>query len=182
MGSRYKIRDAEGLYFITFTVVGWVDLFIRNAYRDCLISSFEYCRKEKGLNIHAFVIMTSHVHMIVSSRQGFDLKDTLRDMKKFTSKELLKLIREIPESRREWMLNKFNFEANRTERGQNYLLWKEGYHAKQIETNEFLDEKLDYIHNNPVAAGFVSQPEDYVYSSGRNYAGEIGTTEVDMLK
>ncbi len=59
MGSRYKIRDESGLYFVTFTVIGWVDLFVRNAYRDCIIDSLKYCQKEKGLIVHAFVIMTS---------------------------------------------------------------------------------------------------------------------------
>ena len=66
MGSRYKIRDNEGLYFVTFTIVGWVDIFIRNVYRECIIESFDYCRVNKGLNIHAYVIMTSHIHAILS--------------------------------------------------------------------------------------------------------------------
>ncbi|MEQ9230934.1 MAG: transposase [Cyclobacteriaceae bacterium] len=181
MGSRYKIRDQEGLFFVTFTVTGWVDLFIRNDYRDCVISSFKYCRDNKGLNIHAFVIMTSHIHAILSAREGYDLTSTIRDLKKFTSKRLIESIQEIHESRREWMLNKFRFEANRTKRGKDYQLWKEGYHAKQIETNEFLEEKLDYVHQNPVVAGFVSKPEDFVYSSASNYAGEGGVIDVDIL-
>ena len=79
------------------------------------------------------------------------------------------------------MLNKFQYEAQRTKRGQDYLLWQEGYHAKQIETNHFLDQKLEYIHNNPVEAGFVSNPEDYLYSSARMYSGEQGVMEIDNL-
>lgn len=181
MGSRYKITDPEGLYFVTFTIVGWIDLFIRNDYRDRFISSISYCVKEKGLNLHAFVIMTSHVHMIISSKEGFDMVATIRDLKKYTSKELIKLIKEIPESRREWMLNKFSYEAKRTKRGQNYLLWQEGYHAKEISTAKFLMQKLDYIHDNPVVAGFVDEPHDFVYSSARNYCGEKGIIEVDLL-
>ena len=70
MGNRYKIRDQEGLYFVTFTVVGWVDLFVRNSYRDCIIGSFEYCQEKKGLNVYAFVIMTSHIHAILSAHEG----------------------------------------------------------------------------------------------------------------
>ena len=181
MGSRYKIRDQEGLYFVTFTVIGWVDLFIRKTYRDCIMESLEYCRQSKGLNIHAFVIMTSHVHLILSSREGHNLVDTIRDFKKFTSKRLINLIKSELESRREWMLNKFEYEAKRTERGRDYILWREGYHAKQIETNKFLDQKLNYIHKNPVVGGFVSREEDFLYSSARNYCGEIGVIEVDLL-
>lgn len=125
--------------------------------------------------------MTSHIHAILSSREGHDLVATIRDFKKFTSKELIRLIKEVPESRREWLLNKFNYEAKRTKRGKDYLLWQEGYHAKQIETIEFLEEKLDYIHDNPVEGGFVSCSEDYLYSSARNYAGELGVMDVDFL-
>ena len=181
MGSRYKIRDQDGLYFLTFTIVGWVDLFIRNAYRDCLIDSLNYCMKHKGLRIHAFVIMTSHVHLIVSSKQDFKLQNTIRDPKKYTAKELITLIKTVPESRREWMLNKFGYEAQRIKRGSQYILWQEGYHGKQIETNKFLDQKINYIHENPVEAGFVSKAEDFVYSSARNYSGEIGILEIDIL-
>ena len=58
---------------MTFTVVGWVDLFIRNSYRDCILDSFTYCNKNKGLRIHAYVIMTSHIHLIASAQEGFNL-------------------------------------------------------------------------------------------------------------
>lgn len=181
MGSRYKIRDPLGYYFVTFTVIGWVDLFIRDAYRQCLLDSLCYCRKDKGLRLHAYVIMTSHLHLIVSAVEGADLPAILRDYKKFTAKKLIKLIQEIPESRRIWMLNKFRYEAQRTQRGEGFIFWKEGYHAKQLETNAFLEEKLNYIHQNPVEAGFVSRPEDWVYSSARNYCGETGLMEIDRL-
>ncbi len=181
MGSRYKIKDKEGLYFVTFTVTGWVDLFIRNDYRNCLIDSFQYCVTKKGLNVHAFVIMTSHVHAILSATEGADLIGIIRDLKKFTSKQLIDLIRTIPESRREWLLNKFRFEANRKLRGKYFQVWQEGYHGVQIETNEFLEQKLTYIHENPVFAGFVTRPEDYLYSSARNYCDEPGVMEVVIL-
>ena len=115
--------------------------------------------------------MSSHVHLIISSKDGYLLQDTLRDFKKFTSKAIVKSIEEIAESRREWLLNKFNFEAQRVKRGKDYKLWQDGYHAKQIESTEFLQQKLDYIHNNQVEAGIVLSGEDCLYSSAKNYAG-----------
>ncbi|HEX5152617.1 MAG TPA: hypothetical protein VFW07_14300 [Parafilimonas sp.] len=42
-------------------------------------------------------------------------------------------------------------------------------------------QKLDYIHGNPVKAGFVEKPEDYLYSSARNYYGMKGLIDIDML-
>ncbi len=125
--------------------------------------------------------MTSHIHAILSAEVGKDLVGIIRDLKKHTSKQLIELIKTTPESRKEWLLNKFEYEAQRTKRGSNYLLWQEGYHAKLIETSSFLDTKLDYIHNNPVEGGFVSRSEDYVYSSARNYCGELGVIEVELL-
>ena len=181
MSTRYKIQDQEGLYYITITLTGWVDLFIRTPYRDCIIDSFQYCKKHKGLRVHAYVIMTSHIHAIVSAEEGYNLTNTIRDFKKFTSKALIELIKEIPESRRVWMLNKFAHEADRTSRGDKFIVWKPGYHAKQIETEHFMLQKLNYIHNNPVKAGFVDAPEDFLYSSARNYADIQGVMEVEFL-
>lgn len=161
MGSRYKIRDQDGLYSLTFTIVGWIDLFVRNAYRNCLIDSLNYCMKHKGLSIHAFVIMTSHVHLIVSSKKDFKLQNTIRDLKKHTSKELITLIKTVPESRWEWMLNKFGFEAQRIKRGSQYILWQEGYHGKQIETNKFLDQKINYnIGNRSIVVSCITNAHE----------------------
>ena len=171
MSDRYTIKNSEGMFFITITIIGWVDVFTRKDYRDVIIDSLKYCQKEKGLILYAYVIMSSHIHMIIGSKSGFTLVDTIRDFKKFTAKQIIKLIKEIPESRREWLLNKFSFEANRTKRGKDYKFWQDGYHAKEIETIGFLEQKLDYVHNNPVESGIVLSPEEYLYSSAKNYAG-----------
>lgn len=77
--------------------MGWADVFSRKSYRDILIESFEYCRKEKGLELFAYVIMTNHVHVIVRSKKN-DLSGWGRDFKKYTSKQVLK---EIENSGRE---------------------------------------------------------------------------------
>lgn len=167
---------------MTFTIVGWADVFTRQVYRDCILDSFRYCIQHKGLNVHAFVIMSNHLHAILSAKEGEDLANIIRDLKKFTSKAIVKAIQSGPESRRAWLLTIFRNEAQRTQRGQDYIVWQEGYHAKQIITNAFLDQKLEYIHNNPVKAGLVSKAEDYVYSSARQYAGEIGLlNEIELL-
>ena len=68
MGRKYAIRDQEALHFVTFTVVNWIDLFVRDAYKEIIVDSLKYCQHEKGLSIHAYCIMTSHVHAILSAR------------------------------------------------------------------------------------------------------------------
>ncbi|MCK5105498.1 MAG: transposase [Cyclobacteriaceae bacterium] len=159
------------MYFMTITTIGWIDVFTRLNYRSIIIDSLKFCQQTKGLVIYAYVIMSNHLHLIASSDAGYILTDTIRDFKKFTAKEIIKTIKEIPESRREWMLNKFQYEANRTKRGKDYKFWQDGYHAKEIETVQFLRQKLDYIHDNPVEAGIVLSGEEYLFSSAKNYAG-----------
>lgn len=90
MSSKYKFRNPDGLYFVTFAVVGWVDVFTRMEYRDMLMESLRYCQKEKGLRIYAFVIMSNHVHLIVSKEGDSLLEDIFRDLKKFTSMTIIK--------------------------------------------------------------------------------------------
>jgi putative transposase len=82
MSRKYKFNDSQKPYFVSFAVVDWVDLFTRNVYRDILVDSLRYCQKEKDLELYAWCIMLSHVHLIISSKTS-DLSDIMRDMKGF---------------------------------------------------------------------------------------------------
>ena len=121
MSEKYKVQDSQALHFITITVIGWIDLFVRRDYKELVLESLKFCQEEKGMKIYAWVIMTSHIHLIVSNDRD-DLPSVIRDFKTFTSKGLTKLIKTIPESRREWMLKKFAFEANKNVRATSPLL------------------------------------------------------------
>ena len=99
MGDAYQIKDQYALHFLTFQVVGWMDIFSRQSYRDVVVDSFNFCRKEKHLKIRAWVIMSNHVHCILSSGTG-RLSDTVGEMKGFTSREMLKLVEHGSESRK----------------------------------------------------------------------------------
>ncbi len=121
MSERYKAGDHTIPHFITITVIDWVDLFTRPVYKDIVLASLRYCREHKGLIIHAYCIMTSHIHLIVSSEREM-LNDIIRDIKKFTSKELVKAIKEIPESRREWILNKIMHALQKRASGRHHQM------------------------------------------------------------
>ena len=181
MSRKYKVRNPDGLYFVTSTIVGWVDLFIRQEYKDIIINSLKHCTENKGLKLHAYVIMTSHIHLIVSTNKGIKLSDVMRDIKTYTSKKLLEEIRYIGESRREWMLSKFRFEAERQVRGDKHRLWQDGFHPKELLYDEMMLQKLEYIHLNPVKDRVVDEPEEYIYSSARQYAGKGGELKIDLL-
>ena len=149
MSNKYKVDDKEGIYFITLTTVDWIDIFTRREeLKLTIIDSLKYCQENKGPIIYAWCLMHSYLHMIVAAKQGFDLPAILRDMKKFTAKEIIQKVNDEPESRREWMLHQFAYNAKFKKRIKNYKVWQDGNMPKQIVTSEFMKQKLDYIHNN----------------------------------
>ncbi len=170
------------MYFVTSTIVGWIDLFTRTVYREILVDSFRYAQQKKGLNVYAWVIMTNHFHAILSNEVE-PLNKTLQHLKAHTSKELVNAVKSVKESRRDWLLDKFSFEAQRTQRGKKYKVWQDGLHPIELayHDNNWIDQKLTYIHANPVKAGFVSEPEHYLYSSAIDYAGGKGLLDVEVI-
>ena len=97
-------------------------------------------------------------------------------------KSILDKIQTEPESRREWMLERFKLATETHSRNKNYQFWQLGNHAEEIYSEKFMWSKLDYIHFNPVRAGIVSNPQDYVYSSASNYVDSIGILDVEIVQ
>lgn len=181
MSSKYKINNPDGIYFITFASVGWVDALTRKDYKDIFIDSLLFCQQEKGLVIYSWCIMSNHVHLIVRSKVG-DLSETLRDLKSFTSKQILKSITANPkESRREWMLEIFKKYSAKNGNNKTYQFWQQNNQPKELITNFFKDQKCNYIHQNPVEAGIVVNAEDYLYSSARSYAGLDALLNIELI-
>lgn len=179
MSEKYKIFDQKTPYFVTFTVVQWIDLFTRNEYRDIIIESLQFCQEKKGLVIYSYCIMTNHIHMIISSNGNSRIEDVIRDFRGFTSKELRKEIESNPfESRKKWILKLFQNEGKKRHSNKGFQLWKRNYHPIEITSHQFFEEKVQYIHQNPVKAGFVFEAQEYIYSSAANYAGRKGLLDV----
>jgi len=177
-----KNRIEGEVYFVTDTVVDWVDIFTRPIYRHIIIESLEYCQKEKGLIIYAWVLMTNHLHMIAGANGENKISDILRDFKKFTSKKIVQtLLVESGESRRDWMLNRFEYAGKNDKKITNYKFWQEGNDAQEIFLNDYFNQKLNYIHYNPVKAEFVNREEDYRYSSAIDWSGGKGLLDVTIV-
>lgn len=184
MSTKYKATMPDSGYFITITTVGWIDIFTRLKQKYVIIDSLKYCQEQKGLEIYAFCIMPSHIHLLCKAEEGFVLSDIIRDFKKFTAKKMIKTIKEYPESRREWMLAYFSKACEHLKRNQQYKVWQDGYHAEVANSNWFIKQKINYIHNNPVLDKIVANPEDYIFSSARNYANmdnELDIITLDLL-
>ena len=179
----YKIRNSEGIHFITFSVVEWVDVFTRKEYCDILIESIKYCQMEKGLLLHAWCLMSNHIHLVISAVNN-NPSDILRDFKKFTSKQIIKAIHENNhESRRTWMIRIFKEAGLQNSRNLNYQFWQQDNHTKELWSEKFTSQKLDYIHFNPVKAGIVDKEEAYLYSSARDYyyGKNCGLLQIEFL-
>jgi REP element-mobilizing transposase RayT len=176
MSRKYKFHNPDGVYFLTFAVQSWVDVFTRNEYKNILIDNLAWCQKNKGLELFAWCIMTNHVHLIARAEEGHSMSDILRDYKKFTCKAVLKAISENQrESRKEWLLKQFETpEGNR--------FWRADNQPVELWSNAVIAEKLSYIHQNPVEGGLVFRAEDYVYSSAIDYAGGKGMLDIFVIE
>jgi len=173
MGFKYTITSNEK-YFLTLTVVDWIDVFTRKELCSVVIDSLKFCQQNKGLQIYAWCFMPSHLHMVVSTEsEKYTLSDVMRDFKKFTSKNIVKTISEIPESRRDWLLNHFEYAGRYNPKIKEYKFWQDGLHPIELTSGKFIDQKINYIHQNPVEAGIVYRAENYIMSSAAQYAGEL---------
>ena len=176
MARKYAIYDQQAIHFVTFTVINWLDVFIRDEYRQIMLDSLRYCCQNKGLNVHAYCIMTSHVHLILSVREGFALSDTIRDMKSYTAGQLRQAIQVHPaESRKAWLLWMFERAGRKNKRNNDFQFWQQHNHPIELTTSHIMQQRLDYLHNNPLEAGFVNDPTAWVWSSCRAY--ETGTDD-----
>jgi len=182
MSRAYKMHNPDGYYFISFATIGWIDVFTRIIYKEILLDSIRYCQKEKGLVVHAWCIMTNHVHIIISRNGEAELSGILWDMKKYRSKELIKAIQDnTQESRKEWILHIFNRAGVYNPNNKTFQFWQQDNKPIEVYSNEVMAQKLDYIHNNLLEEGFVNQAEHYLYSSARDYAGEKGLLELELM-
>jgi putative transposase len=181
MSRNYKFYDQERPHFITFAVINWIDVFTRTIYKDILLDSIKYCMANKGLEVYAWCVMSNHVHMIIGTRQ-MEMQAIMRDLKKHTSKAIVKAIRENPqESRKEWMIWMFEREGKHNPNNKDHQFWQQDNHPIELFSDTVTQQKLNYIHDNPVTAGWVDEPEHYLYSSARDYAGGTGLLNISLL-
>ena len=179
MSRKYKFRDDLKLYFVTFTVTNWIDLFIRNVYKEIVLDSIRYCQQHKDLEVYGYCIMTSHIHIIVGTK-GNPLSNIMRDLKRHSAEMIHKEIKNnIFESRREWLLEAFEAAGQKPNRFQ---LWQPESHPIELSTALIAQQKLDYLHFNPVEACFVLRAEDWLYSSATDYNGGKGLLDIILLE
>ncbi len=175
MSSKYKFNDRDGLYFVTSTVVDWVDVFTRDIYRDILLDSFRFCQQNQGLQLHAWVLMPNHFHLICSCINNADPAMVIKNIKSFTAMKLIDAIINNPqESRKRWMLDLFEKNGANMKSNFRFQFWQHENHPVLLTNKEMYDQRLVYTHENPERAGFVRQPQDWKYSSAIDYYTAYG--------
>ncbi|GMW00656.1 MAG: transposase [Candidatus Hydrogenedentota bacterium] len=176
MRSRYKFHEQDAAYFLTCTIVEWTPVFQSRPYFDVIVHSLEFCRREKALRVYAYVIMENHVHLIVAA---LNPRRVIQAFKGFTAREIIRL---AETDGRTGLLKQFTAYKKRYKADSTYQVWQEGSHPQRILDDEMLNQKLEYIHNNPVRRGYVDLPEHWRYSSARNYyLDDHSVLEIDLL-
>ncbi len=181
---RYRILDQHGLNFLTLTVVEWIDLFTRKAFADIVIESLRWCQEHKGLEIYGFVLMPSHLHLLARAGSDDELSAILQSFKSFTASKIIDHLKDTtkPESRREWLLNHFAFNARKNKTNSQHQVWQRDNHPIILYSPHVIRQKLNYIHYNPVEAGIVLLAEHYLLSSASNYVGGKGVLDVIVME
>lgn len=181
MSRKYKFHNKQGLYFVSFATVYWIDVFTRQLYFDVLSDSVIYCRVHKGMELYCYCFMPSHVHFIFRSANEQPM-ELLQDFKRYTSKKVIEAIENNPqESRKEWLLWMFKRAGKKRGNISKHQFWQ--HHNKPIElwSEKVIKQKIDYIHNNPIESGFVTNAVDWKYSSARNYQDDNTILEIDSV-
>ncbi|MGB3181154.1 MAG: transposase [Cyclobacteriaceae bacterium] len=182
MSRAYKFRDQDRLYFVTFATVSWIDALTRPQYKDIIVDSINFCVKNKGLEVYAWCIMSNHVHMIIGTT-GEKMEHILRDLKKFTSRNITQaIIENQQESRRAWLLYMFEWHGQQNPHNKQYQFWQQDNKPIELSDNKMMDQRLHYIHMNPVKDGIVAEPEHYLYSSALDYAEGKGMIPVVFIE
>jgi REP element-mobilizing transposase RayT len=170
--TRYRIYETEFPYFLTCTIVGWLPLFTRPEAVEIVLDSWRHLQRQGGLLLFGYVILENHLHFIASAP---GLPGVVRRFKSHTARQLIDLLQRHAA---EVLLRQLRAHKLRHKVESRYQLWQEGHQPKQIGSDEVMWQKLEYIHNNPVARGYVDDPLHWRYSSARNYAGQPGLIEV----
>jgi len=181
LSRKYKFHNKEGLYFVSFATVYWMDVFVRQQYFEKLVESLAYCRKEKGMEIYCWCIMPSHVHLIFRAKDN-NPGEVLKSFKVHTSKALQKMIEEnLQESRKDWLLEMMERAGKMNSNVKKRQFWQQNNKPIELWSAEVIDQKVNYIHNNPIVAGFVEEAHFWKYSSAIDYSGGKGVLEIDFV-
>jgi len=171
--TRYKILPDDQIpYFVTCTTVNWLPLFSNPDIAQIILNSIKFLLENKRIILYAYVLMENHIHLVAMAQ---DLAKELANFKSFTARQMVDYYQAHHHS---FILEQLALDKEDLETGRKYKVWQEGVGPKRIYERKMMEQKIAYIHHNPVRCGYVDEPEHWRYSSARNYADMEGLIEV----
>ena len=176
MPVKRQIAESDGVYFITFTCFNWLPLIEKTNGYDLIYNWFDHL-KDKGHYLNGYVIMPNHVHAIIAFRNtGQSINTIIGNGKRFIAYEIINRLKVAGDDK---LLHNLyiNVEAKDRERNKKHEVWEDSFDWKECRANDFIRQKLDYIHNNPISGkwNLAASAVDYEHSSARFYlTGEQG--------
>ena len=163
---RFRVYPGYNTYYSTSTIIAWLPVFTEEKYFQIIIDSLSYCASSKGLYLLGYVIMPTHVHLLTSNAESTNLANIMRDFKHYTCTHIGE---ELERSNHRLFLAVMRKAASREKKKQRYKVWQDDFHPENIYSEKWFEQKLNYMHRNPVCKGFVVRAEDWKYSSARNW-------------
>ncbi|MFZ2447324.1 MAG: hypothetical protein WAW37_13280 [Syntrophobacteraceae bacterium] len=175
--ERYRIQPDAAVYFVTYSVVDWLPVFVSEAACRFITDSLDYCHEHKSLRINSYVIMPTHMHAIVFD-ENFNperLRRSLEDFRKFTGRSLSDFCAQhMPPC-----FNGALRAASTVDRNRRF--WQPSRHPEGIQTEKFWKQKLNYLHDNPCRKGLVMAAHHWRFSSAGYYISDGRTKgEIDI--
>lgn len=174
--ERYRFVAEAGAYYVTFSVVDWLPVFVSEAACRIVTDSLNFCHERKGLRTNAFVIMPTHLHAIVFDENwnADSLQRALTDFRKFTGRQLLDYCAgHMPACFGQVFKSQAGGDRERR-------FWQPSRHPEAILSEGFWRQKIDYLHDNPCRKGLVIRAADWRFSSARWYVSD-GREKTDVL-
>lgn len=173
--SNFKFYESEFPYFLTCSVVDGIDLFTDKNISEIVLQSLVHIQSKMKIKIYSFVIMHNHIHLVA---EGNNLSEDIRKFKSFTAREI---IRYLESANRTIFLKRLMRGKRNHKKESTYQIWEEGSYPKQVNTYQKMENFINYIHFNPVNAGFVDRPEYWRCSSAVNYLGQNGIISITLF-
>jgi len=173
LNLKFNEKDA---CFITLQTVDSVDIFVRPVYKQVIVHTLNHFIESKGLQVHAWSLMSNHLNLIIRANDGYTLEAIESEYRHFTNCKILEAMDGEPEVRKSWILQ-------RLASGEHKNVWQENANRTSMDLSN-INTSLDYfllVHDKPVKDRCVDLALDYSYSSARDYAGIKGLVNVAKL-
>jgi putative transposase len=164
-------------YYVTLTVVGWIDVFTRKEYVQEFMNSLQYWQEKNKLHLFAYVILSNHVHLILGET-GEDIGDMIARFKFHTATQLIRKINNNRDDNRgSWLMHMLSYFGKYEKDNANFQFWQHEEEVTELRGQDQLMKKIAFLYSRPVVSGLVSDPRHYIYSSA-NPLNQVQIQEV----